>query len=150
MPKNTAAIQVGRLLEIRTGAGFRTVAEVDASFDNADAAIARLSPSVRVVAVIDWRFSALLGSETSERVRERAILLNPRTERSAALVTPAAATKALQLARIARESLLPDRRVFDQFHELVSWLDEILTAAERARLRAFLEEHAPPSAHGRS
>jgi hypothetical protein len=149
MPKNTAAIRVGRLLEVRTGAGFRTVAEVDASFDNADAVVARLSPSVRVVAVIDWRFCALLGSETSERVRERAILLNPRTERSASLVTPTAPTKALQLVRIARESLFPERRVFDQFHELVSWLDEVLTAAERARLRAFLDERAPRSEHGR-
>jgi hypothetical protein len=149
MPKNTAAITVGRLLEVRTGAGFRTVGDVDASFDTADTAIARLPPQVRVVAVIDWRFSALMGSDTSERVRERAMLLNLRTERSAALVTSTAATKALQLARIARESLFPERRVFDQSHELVLWLDEVLTAPERTRLRAFLDEHTLPSAQGR-
>jgi hypothetical protein len=148
MRKNTAAIQVGRLLEVRPGAGFRTVAEVDVAFDGADRAIARLPLAVRFVAVIDWRICPLMASEASDRVLERAVMLNARTERSAGLVSSAAATAALQLVRIARESHLPDRRVFDSADRLVSWLDEVITADEGARLRAFLGEIAVPQEAG--
>jgi hypothetical protein len=44
MPSNSARMQVGRLLEIRADAGYRTRADVDALFDMMEREISKLPP----------------------------------------------------------------------------------------------------------
>jgi hypothetical protein len=65
---------------------------------------------------------------------------NSRVLRSAALGSPESPSAMLQFLRLVRESDNPDRRMFDDPALMVAWLDEVLDAQERARLRAFLAE----------
>jgi hypothetical protein len=84
-------------------------------------------------------------SQASERVRERIMMNNARTERSAALASPESPVAVLQFVRLIRESQLPDRKMFYSPSEVVDWLKEVLTPAETERLQQFLAEvHAPP------
>jgi hypothetical protein len=138
MATNRAAIRVGRLLEVLIDGGYRTVSDVDVVFDAIDAEVARLAPSQRIVTVADWRRCPVMSPEAAQRVVQRIVLLNPRTERSTALVSPDAPVAVLQFLRVIRESRLPDRKLFLDPEELADWLQEILTPAETVRLREFL------------
>src|SRR5262249_44679903 len=71
MAKNPAAIVVGRLLEIRADAGYRTTADVDELFDKADAEVAKLPSHQRLVTVADWRRCPVMASQASDRILER-------------------------------------------------------------------------------
>jgi hypothetical protein len=134
---NTAALRVGRLVEVRVDAGYRTIADVDQLSDAIDAEVGKLAPSQKIVIVADWRRIHLMSPESSERFRERMALLNRRTERSAVLVSPKAPVALLQLMRLVREASCNERRIFDDFKELANWLQEILTPEETKRLREF-------------
>jgi hypothetical protein len=63
---------------------------------------------------------------------------NPRTERSAVLVSPASPTAMMQFFRVVQEAENLNRRIFQNAGELVAWLSEVLTAEETARVRAML------------
>jgi hypothetical protein len=141
MAENTAAIHVGRLLEIRANAGYRHAQDVDELFDVVDKEIAKLPPSVSIVTVADWRKLPIMSSAASDRVLQRIALLNDRTERSSALATPDAPSAVLQFMRLIREAKLPDRKMFFDPDALVAWLKETLTPLETQRLRQFIAEN---------
>ena len=63
---------------------------------------------------------------------------NPHFERSAALGSKQSPLTMLQFLRLVRDSGNKERRLFDDVTELCAWLDDILSPAERARLREFL------------
>src|SRR3982751_6272326 len=70
MLANTAEIKVGRLLEVRIAAGYRTVEDVDALFDTLDAHVAKLPPGVGPVTGADWTpcvTALLLGQREKHR-----------------------------------------------------------------------------------
>jgi hypothetical protein len=134
---NTAALRVGRLVEVRVDAGYRTIADVNQLSDAIDAEVGKLAPSQKVVIVADWRRIHVMSPESSARFRERMVLLNRRTERSAVLVSPEAPVALLQLMRLVREASCDERRIFDDFTELTNWLQEILTPEETKRLQEF-------------
>jgi hypothetical protein len=138
--QNTARLSVGRLLEIRADAGYRTAADVDLLFDELEREVARLPPETHHVTVVDWRQCPLMAPEAAERIGARIAGTNARTERSAALVSPDAPVAVLQFLRLIREAGLPTRRLFFDAREMQQWLDEVLTPAEAARLSAFVEE----------
>jgi len=140
MATNTAAIRVGRLLEIRGEAGYRTAADVDQLFDIIDAEVAKLPSSQKHVTIVDWRHCPVMSPQAAQRIGQRIVLTNPRTERSAALAVADAPVAVLQFLRVIREAGLPDRRLFFGVDELVPWLSEALTSIETARLRQFLAE----------
>jgi len=146
LARNAAAIRVGRLLEVQVDAGYRTVAEVDELFDAIDVEWEKLSPSQKLVTVADWRRISVMSPEAAERLRKRMALLNPRTQRSAALVPLDAPIAVLQFMRVVREANFPDRKIFADLEELANWMKEILTREEMQRLRAFLLAGASP--HG--
>ncbi|MDP9000290.1 MAG: hypothetical protein M3O46_09285 [Myxococcota bacterium] len=136
--RNTAAIRAGRLLEVQVDAGYRTTADVDELFDAIEAESKKLAPSQKLVTVADWRRISVMSPEAAERLRERMALLNPRTQRSAALVPPVAPIAVLQFMRVVREANFADRKIFDEVEELAGWLQEVLTSEETRRLREFL------------
>lgn len=140
MATNSAAINVGRLLEIKIAAGYRTVVEVDALFDRIDAEIAKLPPSVRIVTAADWRECPVMSDTGSQQVLQRIILLNARTERSSAIASPGSPTAVLQFMRLIREAGMPDRKMFFSAEEQIEWLSQVLTQPESERLRLFLAE----------
>lgn len=146
MTKNTASVRVGRLLEIRANAGYRTVEDVDELFDTIDVVLAKLPTSQPIVTVADWRRLPIMSGQAAERVLHRIGLLNDRTERSCALATPNAPSAVLQFMRLIREAGLPDRKMFFEASPLVEWVKEILTPSETHRLRTFLAENAATGA----
>jgi hypothetical protein len=137
---NTARLSVGRLLEVRADAGYRSAGDVDALFDTIDRELATLPPDTPHVAVVDWRRCPLMSPEAAQRIAVRIAAVNARTERSAALATKDASVAVLQFLRVIREAGLPDRKLFFDQAELIDWLREVLSPTETQRLRAFLSE----------
>jgi glutathione S-transferase len=129
---------VGRLLEVQVDCGYRTIADVDQLFDAIDAQVGKLAPSQKIVTVADWRRISIMSPDASERLRHRMALLNPRTQRSAALVPSEAPVAVLQFVRVVREANFHDRKIFSAVQELTSWLQEVLSREETQRLREFL------------
>jgi hypothetical protein len=145
--RNTAAISVGRLMEVRVDAGYRTPANVDELFNAIDDALVRLPPTWKIVTIADWRLIPVMSPQAAERLQERMALLNPRTIRSAALIDRTAPTAVLQFMRVVRAANSSDRKIFDDLEALVSFLQEVLTDEESLRLRDFLlrtDEMAAP------
>jgi hypothetical protein len=140
MSSNNARVVVGRLLEVRVGAGFRTVADVDALFVEIARQIPRIPAGQRHVAVVDWRRCPVMAPEAAQRLASRIATVNDTTLRSAALASPNAPTAILQFMRVIRDAGNPDRKLFENADELYEWLGEVLDAGERTRLRAFLSE----------
>jgi hypothetical protein len=140
MAANTARVRVGRLLEIRTDAGHRSAADVDALFDEIHRELSRLPATQKHVTVVDWRHCPLMSPEAAARITHHISMVNARTERSAALARDDAPTAVLQFVRVIREAGLPDRKLFFDEQDLAAWLGEVLTPAERERLRAFLRD----------
>lgn len=136
---NTAKVNVGRLLEVRVAAGFRTAADVDAHFANIDRQLATIRSGQQHVTVADWRACPVMSPEAAQRLAHHIARTNARTERSAALAVQTAPVTVLQFMRVIREAGLPDRKLFSDEEELIGWLGEVLTREERQRLREFLE-----------
>jgi len=140
MSENTAGITVGRLLEVRAGAGYRTAADVDAIFDAIGREVSKLPADVHHVTVVDWRHCPLMSPEAADHMLQRIASVNSSTERSAALARDDSPLAVLQFVRLIRDANLPDRKLFTDANELYHWLAEVLTPSERVRLRAFLSE----------
>jgi hypothetical protein len=145
---NTCALKVGRLLEIRAAKGYRTVEDVDILFHAVGQEMAKLPPTQRLVTVTDWRYCPILSGEAAERLLTQITATNPRSERSGAVISRQSPSAVLQFLRLVRESRHPDRRLFYKVDELVAWLSEVLTLAETARMKEFLQEPLERSATG--
>jgi hypothetical protein len=147
--RNVAEIRVGRLLEIRAAAGYRTIADVDQLFGALHQEMQKLPSGVRVVTAVDWRFCPLMSPEAAQRIGQLIAANNERTERSAALADRNAALPVLQFLRVVREADHPERRLFFNQVELIQHLTELLSPAELARLHAFLAEGPAKAAPSR-
>jgi hypothetical protein len=144
---NTYRIVVGRLLEVRIVGSIRTAADVDAWFEGVRAALAHLPPGKRQVVAADWRACSLMSDDAAERALFRLKQANANMDRSAALATAASPVAVLQFLRLCRSSdATGNRRLFTDPPEMCEWLGEVLTDAERGRLRTFLAEPAATSA----
>src|SRR5438874_579097 len=97
---NTATIQVGRLLEIRADAGYRTTTDVDGVFDAIAAEVARLPASREHVTVVDWCRCPVMTPVAIRQMGERIAATNAHTVRSAALAAPEAPVAVLQFLRL--------------------------------------------------
>ncbi len=140
MGSNTAQIRVGRLLEIRAAAGYRTKADVDALFGQVGRELAKLGPTERHVTIVDWRVCPVMAPEAADYMTKAIQGTNAGTERSAAIANEDAPIAVLQFVRLIRDARLPDRKLFIHVDEVCHWLGEVLSSAERARLKAFLYE----------
>lgn len=120
--------------------GYRSEADVAAVFQQVGREVARLPPGTKHVTIVDWRHCPLMAPEAAEFLIARMVGVNPGTERSAAIARRDAPVAVLQFLRLIRDAGFSDRRLFFSEDELCSWLAEVLTPAEGARLRAFLDE----------
>lgn len=136
---NTAAIRVGRLLEIRA-LSYKSVAEVAALFKTIGGELARVPSSSPIVTVTDWRYCPVMASDAAEFALAGMTKNNARVLRSGALASRDSPIAVLQFLRLVRESRHDSRRLFFDEGELVSWLGEVLTDAEKVRLVEFLNE----------
>jgi hypothetical protein len=130
---------VGRLLEVRVAPP--VTLEETTRFLQEIVRLAAAQPA-KIVACTDLRGSSraadpdlidfIVGVIRSE---------NPRLERNALIVPVVSPTFALQMERLVKSAGTAQRRIFKTRQEAESWLGEVLTGAERARLRTFLDEH---------
>jgi hypothetical protein len=135
---------MGRLLDIRVDAGFRTISDVDSLFEKVVRCFdSKFSAPDKGVTVADWRHCSILSGEAAEKLLVRMTRDNPRVMRSAALASRQSASAVMQFTRLIRESDSEVRRLFFEPEPLVRWFSEVLTVTEVARLRVFLDESSP-------
>jgi hypothetical protein len=138
VPVNTVAIVVGRLLELRLEAGYRSLQDVELVTRAIQRELVRLPLALRVVTVVDWRRCPLMHEEAATRLIENLRTGNPRLQRSAALASQKSSVAVLQFLRLVREGGNAERRLFYEQEPLIEWLAEVLTPEELTRLREFL------------
>lgn len=136
----TIETKVGRLVE----AAMRSPV-TRAEIDTADRTLREIARAHRrlVVVIADFRYARFLLQEDATHLIEVFRGHNKDIERSAILVSVASAVGVLQMERLIREANSPARRAFRDAREATGWLDEVLAAPERARLRAVLSENSP-------
>jgi hypothetical protein len=137
--QNTCAIHVGRLLEIRVLAGYRTPLEVDQLFLAIRDAYAKVKEPQRAVAVTDWRFCPPLSDEISNYLLEAITATNPRTQASAALVSRDSPSAVLQFLQMVCGAKHLGQKLFFEVPDMLSWVHPFLTGSEFRRLRTFIE-----------
>jgi hypothetical protein len=92
----------------------------------------------RAVLCTDLRACQVLRPEVSDRIVKLMQNDNPHIERNA-FIGPSSALLSLQVQRFISESgERGRRRMFAEEAPLVTWLSEVTSIAEQARLRAFL------------
>ena len=121
-------------------AGYRSVDDVAALFQQIGRELARLPPGAKHVTIADWRHCPIMAPEAADFLIARMAGVNLGTERSAAIARQDAPVAVLQFLRVIRDAGFSDRRLFFSEDELCSWLAEVLSPAESVRLRAFLRE----------
>lgn len=134
----TVGNHVGRLIEIRVVPPLpldeatrflQEVVRLTAAHANKIVACTDLRTGTRTVDpdAIDF-IAAIMRSE------------NPKLERNALIVSSMSPTFALQMDRMVKSAGAVQRRIFKSRAEAEAWLGEVLTGAERGRLRTFLDE----------
>jgi hypothetical protein len=147
---NTAVIRVGRLLEIRA-LGYRSTADVALLFKAIGSQLQAVPLGTQVVIVTDWRYCPIMSEDAAELILASMSKNNPRVLRSGALASRSAPIAVLQFLRLVRQSRHASRRLFFAENALQSWLGEVLTDAEKARLAEFLSEPVQvEKRHGRT
>jgi hypothetical protein len=137
--KNTCRIVEGRLIEIDVAAGYRTVSDIDEMSAMLVETVAKGPAGARLVIAADWRMCKVFSADVAERAIR--MLTGPHmqsVERSAVLHRADAPTSVMQVFRLVKEARFAFRKVFTDPAQMEAWLGELLTEAERQRLRAFL------------
>lgn len=131
----TVERHVGRLVESAMRA--RVTRE---DIESVKVTMAELARSLEgpCVVIADYRATKFLLEEDAVQFTQMLRSYNDIIERSAIVVSATSAVGVLQMERMTRETQHPSRRAFRDPHEAAAWLDEVLTPAERARLRVAL------------
>lgn len=128
--------KVGRLVEYRM-AGLVKQDEMEAMMRRFREVVTQ-GPE-RKIMVVDIRALRILVPEVADEILKQMRRDNPVLERSAILIGPSALF-GLQMERLVRESGNKNRRTFRDEEELLAWVAEVLTPAERARAGDFYRE----------
>ena len=131
----------GRLVEVRF-LSMDSADEARAYVANLGLLLSRLGGQVVSCGDVRRSKTEVYRPEVAEVMTVGIAALNPRFERVALVVSPERATFSLQTGRMVRETGHPNRRSFVDPDEARTWLGEVLTPEERARLGAFLAERA--------
>jgi hypothetical protein len=138
----TVERRVGRLCEARFVSPV-TVAETHMLAERVRQIVG--SASSALIFCCDARQLLLFPPEVSDLLTTLMRADNPRVERNG-LVASATSVFMLQIERMFREAGNPGRRAFRERAALEAWLAQVLTVAERERMRAFLDEGGPSQA----
>ena len=131
--------RVGCLVEARVHA-LRNAEDGNAYFEAITTAVANVAAPARAVICADHRPVVIYPPAVADQLVQLFTSVNTRVHRAALLVTPTNATVNMQLARIVRESVNPNRQVFRDLARFTAFLEEVLDAAELTRVRAFMAE----------
>ena len=133
----TVESKVGRLLEIR-GETLRSPTDVERMVKMIRADVGLRPRTESVVICADYRPLTVFADDVAEAYRSMLLQFNPRVARSVILVAKNGAVAQLQLTRLVREAENADRRVVNDPAAARTWLGEVLTPQERARLAEFV------------
>ena len=129
----------GRLIEVKLASPL-VIEEVE-QFTQKYVEVMRKIP-VRYVGVVNLLEAYVFPKAVAEGLMKLLSGAAAHVERSALLIGESAVF-GLQVERLIREANNPNRRAFRNGHELVAWLGEVLTAAEKKELERFIHEAAP-------
>lgn len=135
----TVERRVGCVVEARVHA-LRNAEDSSAYFAAITSAVAEVAAPARAVICADHRPVIIYPPTVADQLVQLFTTVNPRVQRAALLVSPANATVNMQLARIVREAVNPNRQVFRDLTHFTAFLADALNAAELARVRAFMAE----------
>lgn len=134
---NHAQIVVGRLIEVR----LRSLAVPELLVLLREISEARSQVLAKgVVAIADLRPLPALSTFFLERITNNLQRWNTGLVRVALVLPEKSGASGLQLQRALKSAGSPNRRLFSDPTEAETWLGEVLTPEERARLAAFLRD----------
>jgi hypothetical protein len=90
------------------------------------------------IVIVDLRTPVVFSDDVATAVVDLMVRANSVRKKTAILLSNEHAVFGLQLGRLAKQAGDPKRRTFVDPAPLISWLDEDLTAPEKARVREFL------------
>ena len=128
--------RAGRLIEVKLASPL-VIEEVE-QFTQKYIEVMRKIP-VRYVGVVNLLEAYVFPKAVAEGLMKLLSGAAAHVERSALLIGESAVF-GLQVERLIREANNPNRRAFRNGHELVAWLGEVLTAAEKKELERFIHE----------
>lgn len=126
----------GRLIEVKLASPL-VIEEVE-QFTQKYIEVMRKIP-VRYVGVVNLLEAYVFPKNVADGLMKLLSGAAAHVERSALLIGESAVF-GLQVERLIREANNPNRRAFRHGHELVAWLSEVLTAAEKKELERFIHE----------
>lgn len=126
----------GRLIEVKLASPL-VIEEVE-QFTQKYVEVMRKIP-VRYVGVVNLLEAYVFPKTVADGLMKLLSGAAAHVERSALLIGESAVF-GLQVERLIREANNPNRRAFRHGHELVAWLSEVLTAAEKKELERFIHE----------
>jgi hypothetical protein len=142
---NTCRRLVGRLVEVRFDAGYRSLQDLEAMAALVMGAFEQVPRQEGVILVADWRrCEALMGVGIADRAIAALTRVNPRSLRSALVMLPDSPTAVMQLMRIVKATNHANRQVFTSADALCRWLGEVTTPEEQQRLLTFLDRTLEP------
>jgi hypothetical protein len=125
----------GRLVEVRVETPL-TLEEVQQFVREHRAIVSRIEGNY--VGVVDLLRAHVFPTDVAQALIQILSGMAPMVERTAFLIGESAIFS-LQIERVLRSSNSPQRRSFRDPEPLKSWLGEVLSAPEQARLAAFLD-----------
>jgi hypothetical protein len=128
--------RAGRLIEVKLASPL-VIEEVE-QFTQQYIAVVRKIP-VRYVGVVNLLEAYVFPKAVADGLMKLLSGAAAHVERSALLIGESAVF-GLQVERLIREANNPNRRAFRNGQELVAWLGEVLTAAEKKELERFIHE----------
>ena len=126
----------GRLIEVKLASPL-VIEEVE-QFTQKYVEVMRKIP-VRYVGVVNLLEAYVFPKNVADGLMKLLSGAASHVERSALLIGESAVF-GLQVERLIREANNPNRRAFRHGHELVAWLSEVLTAAEKKELERFIHD----------
>ncbi|HEV7922269.1 MAG TPA: hypothetical protein VGR02_15900 [Thermoanaerobaculia bacterium] len=130
------ANHVGRLVEVRLASPL-DLADVQRFVQEMVAVMEKVKG--KYVGVVDMLDAHVFPAAVADKLSLMLSGAATRVERTAMLIGNSAVF-GMQVERVIRDANNPNRRVFRVTREMVSWLSEILTPAERARVERLAEE----------
>ena len=127
---------VGRLVEVRLASPL-DLNDVQQFVQAMMAVMAKVQG--KYVGIVDMLDAHVFPAAVADKLSQMLSGAATRVERTAMLIGNSAVF-GLQVERVIRDANNPNRRVFRSTREMTSWLGEVLTPAERARMERLAEE----------
>jgi hypothetical protein len=132
---------VGRLVEVKLASPL-AVEDIQKFVQDMMAVMQKIPG--KYVGAVDMLEAHVFPAAIADKLSQLLSGASTHVERSALLIGDSAVF-GLQVERVIRDANNPNRRVFRSTREMVSWLSEVLTPPERARLERFVEHLGAPA-----